>query len=215
MTPVTKSRRSHVAFTLVELLVVIGIIAVLIGVLLPALRKATMAARSVQCLSNIRQISTAAVMWSNDHASYMPSGGGFGAYRWDPYSKSIQLALGTDTSPERKESVSDWIAWNRRKDPFTGTTASVSDFNITYSALAPYLGAKRLDHKNDDEANTIDPKLDAVFRCPEDNVQQRNSNADNSHGFYRYSYAMNTMYAASPKLPSARSDGVFTGKYIS
>ena len=72
MTRVPKSRRSHDAFTLVELLVVIGIIAVLIGVLLPALRKATMAARSVQCLSNIRQISTAAVMWSNDHASYMP-----------------------------------------------------------------------------------------------------------------------------------------------
>ena len=215
MTPVTKSRRSFSAFTLVELLVVIGIIAVLIAVLLPALRKATMAARSVHCLSNIRQISTAAVMWANDHNGYMPAGGGFGAYRWDPLTKSIQTALGTDTSPERKDNVADWIAWNRRKDAFTGFAASVSDFNITYSALAPYLGAKRRDHKNDDEANTMDPKLDAVFRCPEDNVQQRNSFADNSHGFYRYSYAMNSMYCSSTKLPAKRADGVFSGKYSS
>jgi prepilin-type N-terminal cleavage/methylation domain-containing protein/prepilin-type processing-associated H-X9-DG protein len=44
------------AFTLIELLVVIGIIAVLIAVLLPALRKAREAARSVACLSNLRQV---------------------------------------------------------------------------------------------------------------------------------------------------------------
>ena len=59
----------------------------------------------------------------------------------------------------------------------------------------------------------MNPKLDAVFRCPEDNVQQRNSFADNSHGYYRYSYAMNNMYCSSTKLPSQRADGVFTGKF--
>jgi prepilin-type processing-associated H-X9-DG protein/prepilin-type N-terminal cleavage/methylation domain-containing protein len=60
------------AFTLVELLVVIGIISILIAMLLPALNKARAAAKSVACLSNLRQVGMGLLMYANENHDYLP-----------------------------------------------------------------------------------------------------------------------------------------------
>ena len=69
--------RRKTGFTLIELLVVMVIIALLVGLLLPALGRAREEARKTQCRSNLRQIGLAMQMYCNDNRSFTPAGYGY------------------------------------------------------------------------------------------------------------------------------------------
>ncbi|WP_428940201.1 prepilin-type N-terminal cleavage/methylation domain-containing protein [Fontivita pretiosa] len=80
-------------FTLVELLVVIGLIAVLIGLLMPALQRARQQAKSVQCMSNLRQLGIYLQTYSNENKGWL-----FPVGPEDPITK-IPMTYGTNVWP--------------------------------------------------------------------------------------------------------------------
>jgi prepilin-type processing-associated H-X9-DG protein len=115
----------------------------------------------------------------------------------------------------QKVAIADWLAWKRRgPDPYNpGQVNSVPSLNITQSGLAPYLNIKRVDHKNDAEAHTIGGMAHDMFRCPSDAIEAHFKNmADNSHGSYAYSYAMNRLYTNPVSGSGLRFDGKFNGR---
>ena len=99
------SNRSRVSgFTLVELLVVIGIIALLISMLVPALNRARAAGRTITCASNVRQIGLVFRLYATDNRDSLPPGqydhgGAEGNWTWTDY---LDRYLGARLSQAQK-----------------------------------------------------------------------------------------------------------------
>jgi prepilin-type N-terminal cleavage/methylation domain-containing protein/prepilin-type processing-associated H-X9-DG protein len=129
------------AFTLVELLVVIGIITVLISILLPSLGKARQAAQSTACLSNLRQIGIAFVAYTNESRGVPPPGWfatsdqpGWGQRGWfmDPPTSSGAGAYSTYF-------LSKWLG-NTKRIYVCPTANELTDPNAARCAGTPFTG---------------------------------------------------------------------------
>jgi prepilin-type N-terminal cleavage/methylation domain-containing protein/prepilin-type processing-associated H-X9-DG protein len=118
----SEQRATKQAFTLIELLVVIAIIAILAAILFPVFAKVREKARQTACVSNLKQLGTAMIMYSTDYDGYLPSPYVYAYYNVQP-SGLYAYQLNTYIANEAYNgSTSVWVCPDQTVFPPAGST---------------------------------------------------------------------------------------------
>lgn len=116
-----KRHSNHRAFTLIELLIVIAIIAILAGLLLPALSSAKARAKNIKCINNLRQTSLGLRLWAHDNSDKYPwnltaaQGGSADSADWGDNFRACSNELGTPhillcPADKTRKAASNWVS---------------------------------------------------------------------------------------------------------
>jgi prepilin-type N-terminal cleavage/methylation domain-containing protein/prepilin-type processing-associated H-X9-DG protein len=182
------------AFTLVELLIVIAIIAVLMGILLPTVSRAREQANQVTCLSNLRQLGLAFVLYCQENQGWMP--------RAAPYATGMNA-----------ESPQDFLWWQQAsRNQFVAP-----DRDIYNSPLMKYLGGKP-DVPAVKRGTDFYDERQRILRCPSDPLADHPVSVamGDQNGNYYYSYSINNLMQsldpANPRDISLVPVNIKTGK---
>ena len=117
----------HRGFTLIELLVVIAIIAILAAILFPVFARAREKARQSACLSNVKQIGLAIMMYTEDYDELLPGYQQAGVYWWDilnPYMKNRGILVCPDKIDWNYGHATDKSGYGLNEDIFTADAAA-------------------------------------------------------------------------------------------
>ena len=117
--------RRRSAFTLIELLVVIAIIAILAGMLLPALARAKAKATAVHCMANLKQLQLAWIMYADDNDGMLAGN------HWQDQANKV---------PDKANWVSGWLDPRQANNP--DNTNAILLLDPRYGVLGPYSNSK-------------------------------------------------------------------------